>query len=308
MQASRSSARRRSGGRRGRRRRSAAGDRGRAAHVRRRRDRDLHSSGGPLALARAQRRRRAQTASTSRSRTSWSTSSLTDTVRSDMSGPDPASRRPLIATGCAATSSVPRPLRVHVPNGVCHVTQRATDTRSSSSTRRPRHVRPAPGARREARRWKLHAYCHMTNHVHLLIQTPSRRCRSGCSSSRRQYVEEFNLRHGRRRRSRSGAVQGRPRRDAEHYLALPAVLRVQSGALPASATGPRTGRGAATRALEQLLETRARHQLRVGVGGSAASDMTGSDPDMAGADGGYRRRSGRRSRRRLRSAPPSTSP
>ena len=42
--------------RRGRRRRPAAGDGGRAAHVRRRRDRHLDPSRGPLALARARRR------------------------------------------------------------------------------------------------------------------------------------------------------------------------------------------------------------------------------------------------------------
>ena len=64
------------GARRGRRRRSAAGDRGRAADVRPRRDHHLDASRGAVALARARRRRDARaSASPCRSRTSSSTSS-----------------------------------------------------------------------------------------------------------------------------------------------------------------------------------------------------------------------------------------
>jgi putative transposase len=67
-------------------------------------------------------------------------------------------------------------------------------------------------------RWNLHDHCLMTNHVHLLIQTPEPTLPSGMQRLLGPYVEEFNGRHGRR----GALVQGRYKallvETQEHYL------------------------------------------------------------------------------------------
>jgi REP element-mobilizing transposase RayT len=54
-------------------------------------------------------------------------------------------------------------------------------------------------------RWRLHAFCLMTNHVHLLIQTPEPTLPRGMQFLVGEYVEGFNERHSRR----GALVQGR---------------------------------------------------------------------------------------------------
>jgi putative transposase len=54
-------------------------------------------------------------------------------------------------------------------------------------------------------RWRLHAFCLMTNHVHLLIQTPEPTLPRGMQFLMGEYVEGFNERHDRR----GALVQGR---------------------------------------------------------------------------------------------------
>jgi putative transposase len=114
---------------------------------------------------------------------------------------------------------VPRPLRVHVPNGVFHVTQRATghEILFVDATDHLTFDRLLGIAVKRAR-WKLHGYCHMSNHVHLLIQTPEPTLPLGMQFLASQYVQEFNLRHGRR----GALVQGRYKaglvETSEHYL------------------------------------------------------------------------------------------
>jgi putative transposase len=108
---------------------------------------------------------------------------------------------------------------VHVPNAVYHVTQRSTDREvffiddidfgafcellEFAATRA---------------RWKLHAFCLMTNHVHLLIQTPEPTLPRGMQFLIGEYVEGFNDRHGRR----GALVQGRYKslqvETEDHYL------------------------------------------------------------------------------------------
>jgi putative transposase len=67
-------------------------------------------------------------------------------------------------------------------------------------------------------RWKLHAFCLMTNHVHLLIQTPQPTLPRGMQFLIGEYVEGFNERHGRR----GALVQGRYKslmvETEDHYL------------------------------------------------------------------------------------------
>ena len=101
---------------------------------------------------------------------------------------------------------MPRPKRHHVANGVWHVTQRATDTEVF-------FLSPVDflafcsllGIAVRRAHWTLHGYCLMTNHVHLLIQTPEPTLAAGMQFLFSTYVEEFNARHGRR----GTLVQGR---------------------------------------------------------------------------------------------------
>jgi len=114
---------------------------------------------------------------------------------------------------------MPRPPRQHVKNGVWHVTQRATDTEVFfvSPFDYFSFCRLLELAAKRAR-WQLHAYCLLTNHVHLLIRTPEPTLPRGMQFLFSTYVEEFNARHDRR----GTLVQGRYKtllvETGEHYL------------------------------------------------------------------------------------------
>ena len=45
--------------------------------------------------------------------------------------------------------------------------------------------------------WRLHAYCLMTNHYHLLVHTPAPNLSAGMQALSARYTQEFNRRHGR---------------------------------------------------------------------------------------------------------------
>ncbi len=114
---------------------------------------------------------------------------------------------------------MPRPPRIHVANGVYHVTQRATD--SEVFFRAPFDYFSfcqLLGLAVKRAEWKLHGFCLLTNHVHLLIQTPKPTLAPGMQFLLATYVEEFNSRHGRR----GSLVQGRYKaglvETEEHYL------------------------------------------------------------------------------------------
>ena len=67
-------------------------------------------------------------------------------------------------------------------------------------------------------RWILHDYCLMTNHIHLVVQTPLPTLPAGMRRLMGTYVEEFNVRYGRR----GALVQGRYKArlvDTEDYWA-----------------------------------------------------------------------------------------
>ncbi|HEX4929570.1 MAG TPA: hypothetical protein VFV62_02595 [Gaiellaceae bacterium] len=101
---------------------------------------------------------------------------------------------------------MPRQKRFHVPNGVWHVTHRATD--SEVFFREPDDFRAfldLLGVTARWARWILHDYCLMTNHLHLVVQTPLPTLPTGMRRLMGTYVEEFNLLYGRR----GALVQGR---------------------------------------------------------------------------------------------------
>ena len=114
---------------------------------------------------------------------------------------------------------MPRQPRVHVPNGIWHVTQRATDAevffRVPDDYRAFLHLLAVAAA---WARWVVHDYCLMTNHVHLLIQTPVPTLPAGMRRLLGPYVEEFNERHGRKGALVQGRYKARLVETEEHYL------------------------------------------------------------------------------------------
>jgi REP element-mobilizing transposase RayT len=67
-------------------------------------------------------------------------------------------------------------------------------------------------------RWKVHDYCLMTNHLHLVLQTPLPTLPAGMRRLMGTYVEDFNELYGRR----GALVQGRYKArlvDTEDYWA-----------------------------------------------------------------------------------------
>jgi REP element-mobilizing transposase RayT len=95
---------------------------------------------------------------------------------------------------------------MHVPNAVYHVTQRSTDREAffvdDADFGMFCDLLELAAARA---RWMLHAFCLMTNHVHLLIQTPEPTLPRGMQLLIGEYVQGFNQRHDRR----GALVQGR---------------------------------------------------------------------------------------------------
>jgi putative transposase len=101
---------------------------------------------------------------------------------------------------------MPRPSRVHVPNGVWHVTHRATDT--EIFFREPTDFRTfleLLGVVSHWAHWILHDYCLMTNHLHLVVKTPIDTLPAGMRRLMSTYVDEFNATYERR----GALVQGR---------------------------------------------------------------------------------------------------
>ena len=114
---------------------------------------------------------------------------------------------------------MPRRPRAHVPNGIWHVTQRATD--DEVFFRVPDDYRAFMQlftVTASWARWIVHDYCLMTNHVHLLIQTPLPTLPAGMQRLMGPYVEEFNQRHGRKGALVQGRYKTRLVETEEHYL------------------------------------------------------------------------------------------
>ena len=114
---------------------------------------------------------------------------------------------------------MPRPPREHVENGVYHVTQRATDNEVF-------FVAPFDyysfcellGLAVKRAGWRLHGFCLMTNHIHLLVQTPRPTLSRGMQFLLAVYVEEFNSRYGRRGALVQGRYKAKLVETEAHYL------------------------------------------------------------------------------------------
>jgi putative transposase len=93
---------------------------------------------------------------------------------------------------------VSRPLRLDYPGAVWHITSRGNERREifRDDRDRRRFIRFLAEAVEE-RRWVLHAWVLMSNHYHLLLETPETGLSRGIQWLNQQYAETFNARHGR---------------------------------------------------------------------------------------------------------------
>ncbi|MGH7801397.1 MAG: transposase, partial [Thermodesulfobacteriota bacterium] len=91
-----------------------------------------------------------------------------------------------------------RPLRLEFPGALYHITSRGNarqeiflsdDDRTSFLNLLGREV--------EQQRWRCHAYCLMSNHYHIMIETPEGNLVLGMRRLNGAYSQEFNRRHGR---------------------------------------------------------------------------------------------------------------
>jgi putative transposase len=87
--------------------------------------------------------------------------------------------------------------RIQLANGVYHVTTRgnrkqATFTDEADRVRFLQFVATVV----DRLSWRCHAYCLMTNHYHLLVETPDANISEGMEYLNGRYARAFNARHG----------------------------------------------------------------------------------------------------------------
>ncbi len=91
-----------------------------------------------------------------------------------------------------------RPLRLQFPGAVYHLTARGNARQDIylDDMDRLAFVRRL-GHEVQQQRWACYAYCLMSNHYHLLIETPEGNLVSGMRRLNGMYCQAFNRRHGR---------------------------------------------------------------------------------------------------------------
>ena len=91
-----------------------------------------------------------------------------------------------------------RPLRIEFPGAVYHVTSRGNARAPIFLGDPDRHLfLDTLGDVVEQHRWLCHAYCLMTNHYHLLLETPEANLSRGMRQLNGLYTQRFNRRHDR---------------------------------------------------------------------------------------------------------------
>ncbi len=111
-----------------------------------------------------------------------------------------------------------RPLRIEFPGALYHLTARGNARQDifHDDEDRDDFLRLL-GREIQQQRWRCYAYCLMSNHYHLLIETPEGRLVSGMRRLNGAYTQRFNRRH-----DRVGHLfQGRYKSivvDADNYL------------------------------------------------------------------------------------------
>jgi REP element-mobilizing transposase RayT len=91
-----------------------------------------------------------------------------------------------------------RPLRIQFPGALYHVTSRGDGREVIYRDDRDRTAFLAVLAHaRERFNWVCHGYCLMTNHYHLLVETPDANLALGMRQLNGMYTQRFNQRHAR---------------------------------------------------------------------------------------------------------------
>lgn len=91
-----------------------------------------------------------------------------------------------------------RPLRIEYEGAVYHVTSRGNGRQDIYVNDEDRHAfLEVLGDVVERLNWTCHAYCLMSNHYHLLIDTPDANLSRGMRHLNGVYTQGFNRRHGR---------------------------------------------------------------------------------------------------------------
>lgn len=91
-----------------------------------------------------------------------------------------------------------RPLRIELCGGVYHVTSRGDGREDIYLTDADRQAwREVFGQVCERFNWVCHAWCQMTNHYHLLIETPEANLAQGMRQLNGVYTQRFNRSHNR---------------------------------------------------------------------------------------------------------------
>jgi putative transposase len=89
--------------------------------------------------------------------------------------------------------------RIAFPGALYHLTSRGNDGMAIVADDWDRHaVLSQLGVAVEKDGWVCHGYCVMTNHVHLMVETPEGNVSEGMQRFIGSYARRFNRRHGRR--------------------------------------------------------------------------------------------------------------
>jgi putative transposase len=109
---------------------------------------------------------------------------------------------------------MPRPPRVQFPGAIYHVTSRGVRKTDIFNDARDRlRLQRIFGEVVQRLDWRCHSYCLMSNHFHLLVETPQPNISRGMQRLNGVYAQWFNWRHGFEghvfeRRFRSVLVEG----------------------------------------------------------------------------------------------------
>lgn len=91
-----------------------------------------------------------------------------------------------------------RPLRIQYEGAFYHITARGNEKKDifSNDADRNRFIKTLESVV-EKYRWIVHAYCLMSNHYHLVVETPLKNLSAGMRQLNGVYTQSFNKKHGR---------------------------------------------------------------------------------------------------------------